>query len=103
MRKVINKKAYDTEKAELVAEFYNGFSRSDFRYLYEGLYKTSKGNYFIHADGGPMSKYHERVGNSTTGLETIIPVDSEEAYEWLEEHNETESIEKYFSDMIQED
>lgn len=102
MRKVINKKVYDTKTAELVAEYYNGFSRGDFRYLYEGLYRTNRGQFFLHADGGAMTKYCERVGNQTSGAETIILLTPEEAYEWLVEHNEVTAIEKYFSDMIQE-
>lgn len=102
MRKVINKKVYDTKTAELVAEYYNGYSQRDFRYLYEGLYRTRKGQFFVHGDGGAMTKYGERVGNQTSGTETIILLTTEEAYEWLAEHNELAAIEKHFSNVIQE-
>lgn len=102
MRKVIDKKVYDTKTAELVAEYYNGFSRSDFRYLYEGLYRTKKEQFFVHGDGGAMTKYGEQVGNQTSGTETIILLTTDEAYEWLAEYNELAAIEKYFSDMVQE-
>ena len=49
--KIINKKVYDTETAEFVAEYHNGYFRRDFRYEYEGLYKSKKGQFFIHGIG----------------------------------------------------
>jgi hypothetical protein len=102
MRKIINKKVYDTETAEFVAEYHNGYFRRDFRYEYEGLYKSKKGQFFIHGIGGALSKYSESYGNGRTGIETIVLLTKEEALEWLSEHNKLEEIEKYFSDNIQE-
>lgn len=102
MRKVINKKVYDTEKAKLIAEYSNGLPQRDFKHLYESLYLTANGQFFLHVDGGPLTKYSEKVGNYVSGIETIILLTQEEAYKWLEEHNEIEAIEKYFPDMISE-
>ncbi|MTI67130.1 MAG: hypothetical protein FH753_11115 [Firmicutes bacterium] len=102
MKKVINRKVYNTETAELIAEYWNGLGVSDFRYLSEDLYRTKKGAYFLHGSGGPMTKYSESSGNSTWGIETIIPLTDQEAYEWLEEHDESEVIEKYFGNMLEE-
>jgi hypothetical protein len=102
MRKIINKKVYDTKTAEFVAEYHNGYSHRDFRYVYERLYRSKKGQLFIHGEGGPLSKYSESYGNGRTGIETIVLLTKEEALEWLSEHNKLEEIEKYFSDSIQE-
>lgn len=102
MRKVINKKVYDTNAARLVAQYHNGLSSSDFRYIYERLYVTRKGQYFLHAEGGALTIYSESSGNSTWGIETIILFTKEEVYEWLEERGYTEVIEEVFKDEIQE-
>lgn len=102
MKKVIDRKVYNTETAELVAEYWNGLGTSDFRFLSEDLYRTRKGNYFLHGSGGAMTRYSESNGNSTWGIETIIPLIDEEAYEWLEENGYNEAIEKHFGNMIEE-
>lgn len=102
MRKIINKKVYDTKTAEFVAEYHNGYFRSNFRYEYEGLYKSKKGQFFIHGEGGAMSEYSEQYGNQSTGAETIYLISKDEAFEWLSEHNELSAIEKCFPDSIQE-
>ena len=102
MKKVVDNKLYDTEKAVLVAEYSNGLSRGDFNHLYEDLYITSKGQFFLHCEGGPLTKYTEKSGNYRYGVETIILCTTQEAYEWLIEHNKVEAIEQYFSNQIQE-
>jgi len=45
MKKIINRKVYNTETAELIGEYWNGLSINDFHYVYEELYITKKGNY----------------------------------------------------------
>lgn len=102
MKQIIGKKVYDTEKATLLAEYWNGLSTGDFCYVRERLYITDNGNFFMHGDGGPMSIYSERIGRNTTGISKIIPYDKDEAYEWLEEQNEYQIIELYFNDDIEE-
>lgn len=102
MRKIINKKVYDTKTAVLIAEYHNGLSSSDFRYIYERLYVSRKGQYFLHAEGGAKTIYSESAGNSTWGIETIILLTKEEVYEWLEERGYTEVIEEVFRNEIQE-
>ncbi|MGM0975834.1 MAG: hypothetical protein ACQEW2_23230 [Bacillota bacterium] len=102
MRKIIKGKIYDTEKAKLVTEYSNGLSISDLSHVYEDLYVTSAGQFFIHAQGGPLTKYSESSGNSTWGFETIILLNNDQAYAWLEEHNKINEVEAYFPEMIQE-
>lgn len=102
MKKIIDGKMYNTETAILVAEDDNGFGCGDFQYACEELYITKKGTFFLYGEGGAMSKYSDSSGNNSWGIREINPLDKDEAYEWLEECNEVEAIEKYFSDRIQE-
>jgi len=102
MKKIIDKKTYNTDTAQLVAEEWNGLGCDDFRYLLEELYRTKKGTFFLYGSGGPMTKYSESSGRSTWGINTIIPMSDNEAYDWLEENGHDEAIENYFSDIIEE-
>lgn len=98
MKKIINRKVYNTETAELIGKYWNGLRTNDFHYVYEELYITKKGSWFLYYSGGALSKY----GESGSGTEGIIPLEPEEAYEWLEENDCNEAIEKYFADKIEE-
>jgi hypothetical protein len=98
MKKIINRKVYNTETAELLGKYWNGLSTNDFHYIYEELYITKKGNWFLYYSGGALSKY----GEAGSGTEGIIPLEPEEAYEWLERNNCFELIDKYFSDVLED-
>lgn len=102
MKRIINGKMYNTETAELIHEWDNGSYGSDFRSCEESLYKTKKGAYFTAGSGGPMSKYAEHHGNSTSGGEGIEILSEKEAMVWLEEHDGTEALEKYFPEKIED-
>lgn len=102
MRKIIDKKVYDTETAKYIANFHNGLSESDFGYVLEKLYVTIKGQYFLHATGGARTIYNESLGNSSCGTETIILLSKEELYNWLEKNEYSELIEEIFKGGIQE-
>lgn len=64
MKKIINKKTYDTETAKPVCVYSYVFA-GDFRKVTETLYRKKTGEYFLHGIGGPASKYPK---------ETIIPM-----------------------------
>ncbi len=107
MKKIIEKKVYNTETATLIAEYWNGFSNNDFRNLSEDLYITQKGQWFIHGRGGAMTKYSESNGNSSWGSSDIILLSGSEAYNWLETHQDSikdfdSVIEQHFSKEITE-
>lgn len=107
MKKVIDRKIYNTETATLVAEYWNGLSNSDFRNLSEDLYRTKNGQWFIHGSGGAMTKYSQSNGNSSWGSSDIILLSPSDAYNWLETYqgrisNFDEIISKYFTDEIME-
>lgn len=64
MKKVINRKVYDTETAKPVCVYTYIFS-GDFQRVTETLYRKKTGEFFLHAVGGPVSRYPN---------ETIIPM-----------------------------
>ncbi len=101
MKKVINRKLYDTEKADVITEHRHGYGFSETE---ETLYKTKSGTYFLHGVGGPLTPYRTPISdNSWSGGEDIIPFDSEDdVVEWLEEKEDASTIEKYFPDKITE-
>lgn len=58
MRFIVNKKLYDTDKAELIC---TGLKKWDinavvYAWLSTSLYRTSKGTFFIVADDGKMHR-----------------------------------------------
>lgn len=96
MRKVIKGKLYDTETAQLVAEWSDGYPR-DFDYLSETLYRKRTGEYFIHGEGGPMSRYAEPCGqNQWQSGEQIVPTSYEQARTWTEIHADADVYEREF-------
>lgn len=103
MKKVIDGKLYDTEKATKIADYWNGLGADDFRFVHEELYVTVKGNYFLYGEGGPMTEYAESFGpNSWSGSSNIFSFTREQAYEWLVHREKTEAIIEHFSDFIEE-
>jgi len=102
MKKIIDGKKYDTEKASVVAEWCNHYPSNDFKSCEETLYRTDKGNWFLHGEGGAMSRYAEAYGNSVSGGADIIAMTHDEAYGWLVDHGETEDAERYFPEKVEE-
>lgn len=98
MKKIINGKRYDTATASLVYETSNvgQVSRTDFKAYVERLYRTPRGKWFVHGEGGALTRWATKLQNGRTGGEGILPVDSDEAREWLEQHGDAEMIEQYF-------
>lgn len=103
MKKVINGKVYDTEKAERVGEWDNG-KYGDLFSCYEGLYRKRTGEFFLHGDGGAGSKYAVSVGNNSwAGGEAIIPLSYEAAQKWAEEHLDGEEYEAIFGEIVEDE
>jgi len=91
MKKVINGKAYNTETAAEIGNYYNGLGSGDFRNISESLYVTKKGTYFTAGEGGPMTKYAEHYGGS---MEILY---KEEALQWCESNDiDADTIAEYF-------
>lgn len=102
MKRIIDGTRYDTGKAACVDDWGNCLPQSDFGYCAEWLYRTASGNWFLHGEGGAMSPYACRSGDSTGFGETIQPMTPEEALTWLEAKGDPATIEKYFADYIQD-
>lgn len=99
MQKIINGKKYDTETAEEIGDGYYS-SPNDFHYFAETLYRKRTGEYFLHGEGGPASRYAVAVDqNSWVGGEKIIPLTIEAAKEWAEEYLSADMYEDEFGEV----
>ena len=105
MRAIIGGKRYNTEAkfTEAIADHESGNGRTDFRYYSEVLYRTNHGTWFLAGEGHGMSRYGTTHSDGSRGWgERIVPIDADEAMTWLEERGETEALETYFADQIEE-
>ena len=101
MKRVIDGKRYDTDKAQCVAEYANTYDRGDFHWYEEGLYQTAAGSWFLACQGNAASPYARAVAQNERGPGEELRVLSEaEARAWLEQHNKTGELEDYFGDSI---
>ena len=102
MYKIISGKRYDTETALMLGE--NIFSNpADNEYVYEALYKTKKGAYFLHYIGGSNTKYAIcKGGGSYVGSESIAPMRPKEAMLWAERNLDPDEVTKEFGRLIKE-
>ena len=88
MKKIINNKVYDTETANYIGSWDNGYPGNDFSYLSKSLYRKKTGEYFLYMEGGAFTECAESDGNMTCGGEKIVPLSIEQArkfaFEYLE-------------------
>ena len=104
MKKIINGRVYDTDKAKELGTYANAGSWRDFSHLEETLYRKKTGEYFLHGEGGPATKYAKAVDqNSWSGGERIMPMTYDEAREWAEEHLEADEYEAIFGEIVEDD
>lgn len=81
----INGRRYDTATATLIGTWDNG-EAGGLDYCAETLYRKRSGEYFLHGEGGPRSRYNKSAGNGNwAGSEQIIPLTYSAAVEWAEE------------------
>lgn len=104
MKKIINGKVYDTETAKCVGRRENGRYASDFEWFAEALYQKRTGEFFLHGEGGPMSKYAESAGNNCwTGGQSIIPLTYEAAHKWAEKNITADEYEAIFGPVLEDE
>ncbi len=104
MKKIINGKVYDTDKAERVGEWDNGKWDDRLYRCCEDLYRKRTGEFFLHGYGGPGSKYAVSCGNNSwSGSEKIIPLSYEAAQKWAEEHLNGDEYESIFGEVTEDD
>ena len=103
MKKIINNRLYNTDTAEQVGRYWNGFSTRDFKCVYETLYRKKTGEYFLHGEGGAMTTYAENVGNMRGWGERIIPMTYDEARDWAEQKLDADEYEAIFGEVAEDD
>lgn len=104
MKRIINQKRYDTDKAVKVGEYWNGLSKSDFGYIIETLYRKRTGEFFLHGQGGANTKYAKAVGtNCWQGDERLMPLEFDTARKWAEEHLDADQYEEIFGAVTEDD
>lgn len=95
MKKIINGKVYDTEKAKCMGFDAGGDGFHSWR---EDLYKKRTGEFFLYGQGGAATKYAHYVdgNNAWSEGEKIIPMPYDKAREWAEAHLEADEYENIF-------
>lgn len=99
MKKIINGKKYDTETARLIAQKEADCYPSDFRYYVEKLYQKKTKEYFLYAEGNPLSPYGKAYANGWVYSEQIIPYTEEEAKAWAVENMNVNEYEELFGEV----
>lgn len=102
MKKIIERKLYDTETAKLLHEWNNGRSSEDFKFYMKNLYRTKKGAFFLHYRGGAMTDMAVQAGNSYSGSENIEPIETQDVISFLESHEGAEVLVGLSLDEIEE-
>ena len=104
MKKIINGRVYDTEKAKELGTYANAGNWRDFSHLEETLYRKKTGEFFLFGEGGPMTRYAEAEGqNSWSGGRRIMPMTYDEAREWAEKHLTADEYEAIFGEIVEDE
>ena len=86
MKKIIRNRMYDTDTARVIG-YHRHSNPSDFHYYIETLYCKRTGEYFLHGEGGPASRYATQIGmNEWSGGSKITPLDFAAARDWAEDN-----------------
>jgi len=101
MRKIIKGKTYDTRTARQIDYWTNGYTPRDFSYCYESLYLKRTGEFFLHGEGGAMSRYGQHFGDMHGSGEQIRPLTVAEAKEWMEQHSTAYKYNEVFGETAE--
>lgn len=96
MRRIIDGKAYNTETADKLCEYWNGRHCSDATYESTDLYRTKKGVYFLSGAGGGLSRWALENGGDGGGL---IVISESAARKFFEEHGDADDYEEVFGEV----
>lgn len=86
MKKHINNKVYNSDKAQRLGYRNNDLSRHDPYFFEETLYRNRAGSYFVHGSGQCYSFYGSWKGNSGGPGEDIRAYTEREAIDWSRQH-----------------
>ena len=96
MKKIIGGRRYNTDTAKYIGSAQSNCGVTDFKYFEEDLYQKKTGEFFLHGNGGPASKYAKELDGSMWGDEKIIPISLEEARAWGEKYLSPDEYEEVF-------
>lgn len=103
MKKIINGKLYNTDTARSIGSDFHGAYGRDLDFWREELYQKKTGEFFLHGEGGPMTKYCQQLGQNEWGAgEMVIPMSYASAEKWAAEHLDADDYQKAFG-RISED
>lgn len=87
MKRNINFKRYDTATARRLAGWDNHLPPDYPVYCAETLFCKHTGEFFLHCQGGPASRYAQSLGDGKFQAgESIYPLSAEAAEEWAKAH-----------------
>ena len=85
MKVKIDGRTYDTETSKKIAEYENGYPRTDLDFIREALYRAPDGTLFFAGESGPRMRYGKNSeGGGKVGGEGITFTTREDAKEWIE-------------------
>lgn len=97
MRKIIDKKVYDTERAEHICTLSCTANGRDFEWHSTSLYRTESGVWFLAGEGNGLSMWSKpALGGGSIPGKGIRIVDEDEVLKILESEDEDWAIEEYF-------
>lgn len=101
MKKIINGKKYNTDTAVIIGYHSNGYYSNNFNYVEESLYRKKTGEFFLHGEGGAMTKYAKSSGDNWGYGEMIIPLTEQEARSWAEKNLDCDEYENAFGEVAE--
>ncbi len=100
MKRIINGKLYNTETGRRIGVWESHSHQGDFNYYAESLYITKNGQYFLHGEGGPLSKYSRPCGtNGRCSGEQITLFTDQDARQWAELSLSADQYMEHFGDV----
>ena len=104
MRQHINGKVYNTDTARKIGTWSNGADRTDFSWVEESLYQKKTGEFFLHGQGGPNTRYAQQLEASRwTSGETISLISYDSARQWAEDHLTADQYQAVFGEVAEDD
>lgn len=101
MKQIIAGKRYDTNTATYIGSYTRG---DGFTHCRESLYQKRTGEFFLHGEGGAMTKYAVSSGdNEWGGGEKLIPLSRESARDWAEKNLDADIYEQLFEVIPDDD
>ena len=87
MKKYINNRLYDTDKAFEIDTYENHYHDLDCRHIKETLYQKQNGEFFLLGQGGSWTKYRQpRKRGGFSGSTVIVPLSIDMAKDWAKAH-----------------